>query len=89
LDVVRRSKAAEIAGKTRIEAEVQVGGRVVGRQEIELDASLSPKSSISTQGSGPTRWLKTLRQTLQDQSHRRSRCPPGTRRTPIRDALVE
>jgi RHS repeat-associated protein len=89
LDGVRRSKAAEIAGKTSIEAEIQVGGKVVGRQEIALDALLSPKSSISTQGSGLNRWLDTLRQTLQGSKPPPITVTPGTRGTPIPGVLVE
>lgn len=89
LDGVRRSKAAEIAGKTSIEAEIHVGGRVVGTQEIALDALLSPKSSISTQGSGLTRWLDTLRQTLQGSKPPPITVTPGPRGTPIRDVLVD
>jgi len=89
LDGVRRSKAAEIAGRTGIEAEIEVAGRTVGRETIPLDALRSPKEAISTGGSGLQRWLNTLRQTLSGSKPPPIRVTPGTRGTPIPDVRIE
>jgi hypothetical protein len=52
LEGVRRSKAAELAGKTSITAEVQVGGRVTETLEVPLESLRSPfKSAIDVSSS--------------------------------------
>jgi hypothetical protein len=89
LDGVRRSKAAQIAGQGSIEAEIQVGGRIIGRESVVLDALRSPKEAISTAGSGLDRWLNTLRQTLSGSKPPPIQVTPGTRGTPITDVLIE
>src|ERR1044071_2193958 len=89
LNGVRRAKAAEIAGHTGIEAEIEVGGRTVGRQTLPLDALRSPKEAISTAGSGLDRWLDTLGKTLSGSKPPAIRVTPGTRGTPIPDVQIE
>ncbi len=89
LNGVRRSKAAEIAGQTTIEAEIEVGSRTVGTQTVALDSLRSPKETISTAGAGLSRWLNTLQQTLSGSKPPPIRVTPGSRGTPIRDVTIE
>ncbi|MBK8717516.1 MAG: toxin [Deltaproteobacteria bacterium] len=94
IDGVRRSKAAEIAaqqgvGTGRISAQVVEGGRVTGTVQVEAGLLLSPKSSISTAGSGLDRWLSTLRQTLGGSKPPPIQVQRGSAGTPIRDVVIE
>jgi RHS repeat-associated protein len=88
LDGVRRSKAAEIAGKGSIKAEVSgTGGKVV---EVPLGSLRSPKSVIDV--SSPrdmTRWMKTLGQTLRGSEPPPILVRPGPNGTPIHQVKVK
>jgi hypothetical protein len=52
VDGVRRAKAAELAGRTTISAEIRVGGKVVGTTEVPLSTLRSPfKDAIDVSSS--------------------------------------
>lgn len=94
VDGVRRSKATEIAaqqgvGTGRISAQVVEGGRITGTIEVDAASLLSPKSSISTAGSGLDRWLNTLRRTLGGSKPPPILVQPGSTGTPIKNVLIE
>jgi hypothetical protein len=89
IDGVRRAKAAEIAGRTGIEAEVHMAGRIVRRETIPLDALRSPKEAISTAEAGLDRWLDTLRKTLSGSKPPPIQVTPGTRGTPIPNVRID
>jgi hypothetical protein len=81
LDGVRRAKAAEMAGKPTIGAEViGSGGKVV---EVPIEALRSPKAGIDATGSALPRWLSTLKQTLSGAEPPPILVQPGVRGTPI------
>jgi RHS repeat-associated protein len=89
LNGVRRAKAAHIAGQTTIEAEVHVGGRVISRSSIPIDALRSPKASISTAGAGLDRWQDTVRQTMSGSRAPAITVTPGSRGTPIPHVSID
>lgn len=88
LNGVRRSKAAEIAGKSTIQAElIYTGGRVV---EVPLAALRSPKAAIdATTHSGLSRWLDTLRLTLEGSEPPPILVKPGVGGIPIPLVTIE
>jgi hypothetical protein len=89
LDGVRRSKAAEIAEKPTILAEVlDETGASQGMRELPLESLLSPKSNIDLADAGLDRWTNTLRQTLAGSLAPPILVQPGLLGTPINQVTV-
>jgi RHS repeat-associated protein len=82
LNGVRRSKAAQQAGKSSMRAEVVgSGGKFI---DVPINALRSPKASIDLSTStGMSRWLNTLKQTMSGSEPPPILVQPGTVGTPI------
>lgn len=88
---VRRAKAAAELGHATIQAEVQVGGKIVQRGEVAVDALRSPfKSAIDV--SNPTnmqRWLRVLKGTAAGDELPAITIRPGSNGPPISDVTFK
>lgn len=62
---------------------------MTGTVEVEAASLLSPKTAISTSGSGLSRWLNTLGQTLRGSKPPPIQVQPGSAGTPIKHVLIE
>jgi hypothetical protein len=91
LDGVRRRKAAMLAGRTTIFAEiVDSHGSTIGRAELSLVALRSPKTSIDVSSpSKSNRWLDCLNRTLAGSHTPDVPVMPESRGTPIAQVTID
>jgi RHS repeat-associated protein len=92
VDGLRRAKAAELAGKTTVAAEVRVGGRVVGTMDIPLDSLRSPFKSaidVSSHPSQMSRFKSILDATRAGDSLPPISVQPGGRGSSISDIVFK
>jgi RHS repeat-associated protein len=86
IDGVRRAKAAELAGKNSISAEIEGGGGKI--TQIPIESLRSPKTAIETEdATSSTRWERAVREAA-DGSAFPIRVQPGTSGTPISEVKV-
>jgi len=92
LDGVRRAKAAELAGRTSITAEIRVGGRVVETAEVPLESLRSPFKSAIDVSSSPAqmqRFQSIMQGTRAGDPLPPITVQPGTRGPSIFDIFFE
>lgn len=92
LDGVRRAKAAELAGRMTITAEVRVGGRIVETVEVPLSSLRSPFKSAIDVSSRPQqmqRFQDIVRGTTAGDPLPPITVQPGSRGPSISDIFFE
>jgi RHS repeat-associated protein len=92
LDGVRRAKAAELAGRTTIRAEVEVAGKTVRSAEIPLEQLRSPFKSAIDVSSSPAqaqRFQQIMQGTQAGSKLPSIRVQPGSRGPSIVDVFFE
>jgi hypothetical protein len=87
LDGVKRAKASDDLGKSTISAEIDVGGRTVGKVDIPIENLRSPRPEIPTAGTGLERLQRAYRD-VAGGTTRPIRVTPGIRGIPIRDVQI-
>lgn len=93
-DGARRSKAAQLLGKTTIAARISIQGKLGPVIEVPIESLRSPKTIIETGGAGFSRWRKVYRATEAGTFPTGDPVPPieiqlGQRGVPIQDVIVE
>lgn len=85
LDGVRRAKAAAELGQTTIEAQVEIGGKVVQTGRVPIDALRSPFKSALDVSTPPLmqRWLRVFQGTRSGDPLPPIVIQPGASGTPI------